>query len=256
MLFIMNIPLHISDLDVSKIKFSKLFPGAHLYYSSASYDDNLVLFRTGSIQITHYGIPALSDFIISDNQRTYIQLPFDIEQPTCNILNTKFNEIDDTLSNTHQRIFENDSRYKKLRWLEYEPCIRERAEICTDYDSDDEYYYEQQRIRPRYCKIKIDPSDTQLFAGKDGSYRYIPVTTMTEFCQYINFRSVVDIVVQIENVWFKKNICMARSRMFGLSLFAVAIEVVPHIRVTSLRDLCRDYYMFIDKKDMNKGDKN
>ena len=84
------------DLNDTKFKNGNQYFSfiRHNYGTESSPVNGQLCFKTGEITLTSYGIPGISTYAKTDKDRSYIKLPFDKAQESCEKLFALFSSLD------------------------------------------------------------------------------------------------------------------------------------------------------------------
>ena len=199
-------PIVCHKFDPKKLSFTELEKNSERsksqmisfprYQYSPTMETNFV-FQTTTIQVTQYGLPRLNEFYKSDDQRSFIKVPLDPEQESCNIQKAMLVSLDNTIEKRKTAVL---GKYEKL--YKYQPIVREPQQddmaLIVEEDTTDKKTSEEQKERFEYFKVKLDteyPSGrikTLVFVktkGEDGKDVRTPVkvNTVTELGNHLNF---------------------------------------------------------------------
>jgi len=236
-------PLFCDEVDPTNLTFTELDPKnerskaqmvAFGKYKYPNAESNLV-FQTGPIKLTQYGIPSLGEYYKTDDQRSYIKVPFDTTQEACVELENMLTSIDDHVENDKEAILK---KFAKL--YTYSKIVREAhsaddfGELVEDGKAKPVKTADPSKEKFRYCKMKFDATypekniKTIIYVKQtDGTRKRVEANTVTEVAEYIKWGSTVRCLVMLNKLWAAKNKDENGTRKFGLSLKLVQVEVTP-----------------------------
>ena len=247
-------PIVCHKFDPKKLSFTELEKNSERsksqmisfprYQYSPTMETNFV-FQTTTIQVTQYGLPRLGEFYKSDDQRSFIKVPLDPEQESCNIQKAMLVSLDNTIEKRKTAVL---GKYEKL--YKYQPIVREPQQddmaLIVEEDTTDKKTSEEQKERFKYFKVKLDteyPSGqikTLVFVktkGEDGKDVRTPVkvNTVTELGDHLNFGCKVRMVLMANKLWAAKNKDDSGNRKYGVTLKALQLEIEPRESSGSIR---------------------
>lgn len=237
----MNQHTLIKDFDITKFEIGEITKNLIQMIAIPQYDKKPFVFQTDFIHLTTYGIPRFNcSYHQTDYQRQYMHLPLDPQQPSCTILEKKLNEIDDKICNNKENIFKPLESKKIIDSMSYGPCVKEKIDDDMDYNKN---FKKIKKIKPKYCKLKINPNVVKLFVRdtEDSPPYYVKTNTITDIEQYVCFKSLIKLIVVMDKLWANKILNHhTKHRNYGVSLSIIAIDVIPY-RVPSVRDYYVSY---------------
>ncbi|AUL78304.3 hypothetical protein QJ856_gp0513 [Tupanvirus deep ocean] len=179
---------------------------------------------TEPIKITAGGIPKLNEhYCQEDINREFINIAFDITQPSCLKLKLFFEKADN--------YFDSDTIRKRLFGskadrYEYQPIIK----IKTNYDDDDDYPHKNKPKRPDYCKVKF-------LISQCGNKRKITtrfkefgnemkLDTVTKMAEKVRFFKTYTFAICIRKIWANRIVAPGADKIFyGVGLSMVEITM-------------------------------
>lgn len=256
-----RMPIRCDRFDIGKFTFSEFDDKrsdskaqmiAYPRYEYSQNDNSSPIFQTGEITITQYGLPRISEYYKTDDQRNFIKVPLDPNQDSCRQLEKCLRQIDEYTEKNKTAIMAGKlAKYSKL--YEYQPIVRDPAPIEEISDDEEEENAEpkeekEQRERYRYCKMKLNVNfqdqsiTTGVFVKKnDGSAEPVNVKTATDLEEYFGWNSKVRFIVMANKLWASRNKDSAGKRKFGVSLKIIQMEVTPSERNTSVGEAFKKY---------------
>jgi hypothetical protein len=228
-----------------------------------------LMFQTGAIKITSHGIPMKPEGK-EDSDRSYIKLPLDDEQDSCNELRDMCEQIDEYMTENQLELFERSAGnigpdlFKKSKKkvsgeklsskYEYNPIVR-TPKANDDVDSDDEDgEKEEKNAKPQFVKFKFDINyDTKELATnfyvKDpdtGRRKLKRIRNVSELEKLGIWQAEVRLIVSANKIWAAKNpLGSATNRAFGVGFKIVQMEIVPNMKVNA-NDQLKVAFGFVD----------
>ena len=251
-------PVKIADFDPLKIsyttptkneKYSKSQKNGFVRYAHPTAGEINAVVQTPDISLEQYGIPGLGEFVKSDEDREYIKIPLNLNNPKTKMLHDKFTELDLATKNKHAPAMFGS----KIDKHQYIPIVRDPFLQEIESDDDEETQVkknEKNGKKLKYMKVKLDVDYTTKKV-KTLIYRrltkeeqektnkkreQVHVDTMTDVADLITFNSVVKIIVMINKMWVAISPNKAKKIEYGVGLKALQIEVEPTAGISSIKN--------------------
>lgn len=211
------------------------------YHNSSTNIKSKVLVQLGKIKLVAHGIPNRHpEYVPSDANREFIELPLDPEQKSCVELEEMCRKIDDHFSSdeTKAKLFGK----KKADSFVYSPLIK-LPKVKDDDDDDDEEDSKKKKKTdkkakpdaPRYAKVRIgfsfrnEDEDTRVCSMKLIEVnKEVKLNTVTEIAERIRYRSEVQLIIRFLKVWQNKSVISGtNNKLYGVKLQAMAIRYYP-----------------------------
>lgn len=202
---------------------------------------NRLVFRTKPIKFSHYGIPRESQYAKTDKDRSYIKLPYDTEQESCEEIFKMFEQIDNYMIKNKDKIFTGKLEGKLSKLYDYTPIVRTPQEIVNLDDEEDEESNKKSTERPKYAKIKMNTDwetnevKTIVFAREDGVPIKQEVKTVTEFANILTWNSTAQFVISCSKIWIGKSADKTGRRQYGVSFKIEQAEITERSSSGSLK---------------------
>lgn len=222
--------MNYDDIDFNNIKISEFNMSRHQtayisYYDPRNDKVEKMIMECDWIKICMYGIPHLNkNYINTDEEREYIQIPLDLNQPSAMKLKNHL-ELMDKWANS------DEVRYKlfgdNMNKYAYEPLVKEKM----FYDNNDH----KQKLRSNntsYVKMKFKmdlygpnrTNKTMIVKLENGKRNILDANTITEIAKEITFLSDVKIYFHYTKIW-----AIGIGRMtYGIGIKIKTIEVKPN----------------------------
>jgi hypothetical protein len=231
------------------------------YKYSSSLETNFV-FQTPEMEVTQYGVPRIGEYYKSDEQRSFLKLALDPNQPSCVELGNMLKDLDTAILKHKTSVLKKYAKIYKYQPIFREPQVDDTAEISDDEDEDEEKEETkktEQRERFNYFKVKMDtkfPERDQIRtlvfrktvdkAGKTTREKLDDVATMSDLEKYVRLGSKVRLVLMANKLWASKNKDSAGNRKFGVTLKVLQMEVECRESQDSVRKEFENDYNFND----------
>lgn len=171
-----------------------------------TYSDTKLIIQCDPIRLTSHGIPPLDKkFILCDNDRAYINIPFDPNQLNCIELKKHFEAAD--------KYFCTDHLKDKIIDFGYNPSLYNPSLYNTIVK------YANNSYKTDYFKIKLDIDKihklkTIIFVNDQK----MDISTVTELTEYCRFLSTIHFVFEYSYVWILGNSYGVRLTMTELHI--------------------------------------
>jgi hypothetical protein len=227
--------------------------------------ENLI-FQTGDIKLTEYGIPELGDFAKEDKDRQYVKIPFDMTQPACVELCSMLEKFDKYVLSCQETIFGKTSKLYK-----YIPLVRDPVKLSGEELEEKKILYLKktgkafiEKDLPRYCKIKFDIDydtkqlETAIYdsTSPDEPPKEIDVSTITELTHHVRWQSTIKMIVMANKLWAQKTAKSGSLREFGISLKCLVLHVKERAQTAggTVKDLIRSGQIDFVDDDIDDND--
>ena len=220
-----------NDMNKNGNQFSCF--GRYNYGKESSPVQNQLVFKTGRLPITTYGIPPLGTYAKTDKDRSYIKIPYDTSQESYVNLFKMFEELDSWAIKNKDKFFTGKlSKFTKL--YDYTPIVRKPQEIIAIDDDDDDTSKKSKNSseRPMYAKIKISTDwktgevDTTVFLREDGMPVKQEVKTITDMASLVTWQSTIQMICSCTKLWFGKSADKTGRRQYGIAFKILQCEVI------------------------------
>ena len=225
-----------TDIDLNDTKFkngNQYFSFIRYNYGTESSPVNSQLcFKTGEITLTSYGIPGISTYAKTDKDRSYIKLPFDKVQESCENLFAMFSNLDKWAIENKDKLF-SGKMAKFMKLYDYQSIVRTPQEIIALDLEDDapNTATAEKKEKMNYAKIKIDTSYdsgeviTTVFLREDGVPKKQNVATITDMAEIVTWQSTIQFIATCNKIWFSKSAGQDGRRKYGIGFKLNQIEV-------------------------------
>lgn len=247
-----SIPVYrYAEVQLDKIVIPKLNkdysqPACYLSYQGS---DQLCkpFVQSGTINITQFGIPKLTDntcknnFFPDDSKREYIKVPIDPSQPACVELKNFIQKLDDWASSVQikTQIF---GKYAD-KYL-YSPALKAPKIADDEDDEEDETKKKPKPTQPlmEFVKLKFGMNSkggprtckTVLWKVKKDQRTKVTAETITDVAQLITYRSDIRFVFSIEKIWANKTAARgATHKLYGLGFTLMVVEFTPSVGIAN-----------------------
>jgi hypothetical protein len=253
----------LDEFDVTKVKFEEIdmkMKGqkqgiGYVRYVYPHGKNNFVL-QVDAINMTQYGIPK-KEWV--EGKRTNFTIPFDPEQEGCNSLENMLTQVDEYTEENKKEIL---GKFAKL--YTYQPIVRESAnldDLITDDDDEDKKKTTEDKVRFKYCKMKLDTTypDCEIKTGvyvrdpETDKATYTPVANATQLSDYVNWGSEVRMIVMVNKLWAAKNKDKSGTRSYGTTMKILQLDVKPRQSSGSIRNQF-SRYAFDDSDNSDEED--
>lgn len=241
---------NLKQFDINKFKPVKLdedsvyckgkqflsFPQYNYSKSLNKEDLSQLVFNTGDIKLTTYGITKLGEYAKTDSDRQYIKVPLDESQESCRDLEKFCDELDDWVENNKKEIFkESKTLEKMIDKYEFQKLVKE-----PNVDEDKLDKNGKKVFKPKYIKFKIDADfNTAIIKSvfflkkvdENGkkTVTKLNVKTMSDLDDYIKWNTTVKIIGSVAKMWFSKSAdAKTKKRDFGLALKIKQCEIIDN----------------------------
>ena len=163
------------------------------------------------IKLFTYGVPQLNQFYKTDNDRSHLRLPLDLNVPEIAEFAEKLKQIDSIMSSPEMM---ETLLGKKAKKYKYQPLYREGTIQEEDSDEDEgEKKKKPSAPRPPYFKLKLKLSypdkkvESKVFESeesKDTGKRVrtkVETSTIDEFASFVRYQSSVRPVMKPFKMW-------------------------------------------------------
>jgi hypothetical protein len=252
----------ITELDTNNERsISQSISYVHYQFKPNVRPENLI-FQTGDIKLTDYGIPDLGDFAKEDKERQYVKVPLDTNQSACVELRSMLSELDKYALSKQNDIFGKSSKLYK-----YVPLVREPIKLeGEELEEKKNAYFKKtgkhfvDKDHPHYCKVKFDMDfdtkalETAVYDSTDinAPPKEIDVSTITELTQHVRWQSTIKMIVMVNKLWAHKTSKKGELREFGLSLKCLVLHIRERAQTAggSVKDQVRSGQIdFVDDSD-------
>lgn len=230
----------LNNLSITKVDFRNEFSYSQgLSYVNYKYPDktDMLIIKTGPIKMTQYGIPKLSQRILNsyrydqrrcDMERSFIRIPFDVDQPNSVKLFQVLRDIDEFMvRNKATFLNHNPDLHHKYTYV---PLIKQPfGELESDQEDNKG---KDGKKRFQYCSLKLplDETNSVLISPiivNDG-YTDIQIhpKTVSELEWLIRRNVTLQFVMSFNKVWFSKMSKMKGSlREYGIKMNCVVLYI-------------------------------
>lgn len=248
------------DFDIDKLTFSVLDKSDDSKFSKMSqwmifpkykYDDEveqIPIFTTGVIKFVQYGVPKLgSEYVKTDNDRTFIRVPLDESQPACVNLDKMFSSIDEYFGKQEnaEKFIGSDFFNQKNKPV-YTTTIREPIE---DEDGVVKKGKNQvPRMKSLKFKLNIDFNtkaiETLVFDSTGGKkpVKIDNINTVSDLTKYFGYNCSARFVVMINKAWVdKKQKDKNSPKSYGITMKILQIEIIEEPSGGGVKDKFNEY---------------
>ncbi len=238
---------NLKQFDINKFKPIKLdedstyckgkqflsFPQYNYSKSLNKEDLSQLVFNTGDIKLTTYGITKIGEYAKTDSDRQYIKVPLDDSQESCRDLEKFGSDLDDWAENNKKEIFkESKTLEKMIDKYEFQKLVKEPNVEEDKLDKNGKKVF-----KPKYIKFKIDTDyntkniNSVFFLKKvdengKKTVTKLNVKTMSDLDDYIKWNTTVKIIASVAKMWFSKSAdAKTKKRDFGLALKIKQCEI-------------------------------
>ena len=253
----------ITELDTENERSaSQSIAYVHYQYKPNTRSENLI-FQTGDIKLTDYGIPDIGDYAKEDKERQYVKVPIDLSQPACVELQSMLEKLDD-----YVRSKQNDIFGKSAKLYKYVPLVREATKLeGIELEEKKNAYFKKtgkqyvEKSHPAYCKVKFDVDyntkqlETAVYdsTSENEPPKEIDVTTITELTHHVRWQSKIKMIVMVNKFWAQKTSQKkGEPREFGLGLKCLVLHVKERAQSSagSVKDQVRSGQIdFVEESD-------
>lgn len=195
---------------------------ANAYYEYNNDETSGLVVQTGDIKITSYGVTKITEktksWLKTDEQRMYIRLPIDSNQPECIKLEKMCKALDDHMLNNKKTILSGlDGKFKTKQGESLDRLENTTYTTLIKYASSSDEEVSSDKPRMNAIKVKLNThkkskeSETKIIDTKfyrkseDGKSREIvPVTTMADVEKLITLGCTIRCVIEISTLWANK----------------------------------------------------
>lgn len=258
--------LSFTELDTTNEKTKAL--NQFMVYSRYNYgkDDspvtNGLVIKTDPIKFTQYGIPKSSVYAKEDKDRSYIKLPWDPTQDSCNKIFKMFEKIDKYMIDNKEKLFSGPLK-KFIKIFEYTPIVRTPQEPITLDDDEENNDKKKDEVKPKterfqYAKIKLNTIyetgaiSTYIFSRDEAG---VPVEKkvgcVDDLLNEMPWMSTAQFAISLSKAWFSKSADKSGKRNYGVTFKCQQIDVIERPAKGASSSLKTDFknYAFDDSDD-------
>lgn len=262
-------PVSYKNLDPTRLSFTKLEKNERNKTQKVSFaryrhdnGETSLIFQTPKIKLTQHGIPTLGEFYKKDQDRQFIKLPYDTNQPEALELKTKLQEIDAMLEDVSTK---GEILGRHADKYIYSSLVKTPQDhVLIDEDDDD--YKDTKKRKPKekynYTKAKFDIDfntkelNTVVYktlgeveSREKGKKReQVDIKTMDQLANFVKFNSTVRLLIMVNKLWAATTADKSGKLSYGLGLKVIQIEVEPSEGKNSVKENFKED-SFIDDDD-------
>jgi hypothetical protein len=258
--------LSFTDLDIDNER-NKAQMISYPRYTHQKHGESSYIFQTDWIQLTQYGLPKKGsepgDFYMNDTDRTFLKIPLDPEQESCQHLQDMLLKVDDYIETNKADIFKTFAASKKTTGVKaaklftYQPIVRkpqdenEFGETIVDDKKKEKFLYCKMQFNTSYPEKDIT-SMVFIRDENDKTQKSNVPATVSSATDLENvglvWGSKVRMIVMVNKLWAAKAKDNNGSRRFGVTMKILQMEVIPREKSGSIKEQFTRY-AFIDQDD-------
>ena len=253
-------PVKYNNLDISKIKVSKLEDNERVQSQKLSYvrygegdkTDQFML-QTPEIILNTYGIPKHHDkWYPSDDKRSFIKVPLYDNKDESKILKQKLMEIDALYGSDDFRKKTFGDKFADK--YEYIPLVREPQETEDDDESSNNKKKDKIKLdepKPWYIKVKLDTEWqtnkllTKVFVKSSEGRQEVSedeLTCIDDLLQLVNWKSTIRMILMFNKFYAMKNAPGGAKKKYGFTIKVKQLEVQPYVISKKVNNV-NDYFL-------------
>ena len=211
------------------------------------------VFKTKPIKFVQYGVKKIDgEFIKSDEQRDYMKIPFDENQPECVELFKMFETIDEYFKKNIVTILGPFGTVSKL--YSYQPIIRSPPPKTEDDGKPD--------TRMKYAKIKFSTNfntkelDTKVYSLENNDLEKYEVKNMSQLEKHLRWNGVCKFIITASKVWIGKSVDPTGKKRYGIAFKCPQMVVVERPPENSKEQFSEFAFEIETNDDSNNGEEN